>query len=63
MATVWTDEYQQMLDDCEKRESRMTEWEQQFCDSLSMQLGRGRIPTQKQIETLDRIWEKVTNGG
>jgi len=63
MATVWTDEYQQMLDDCEKRESRMTEWEQQFCDSLSMQLGRGRIPTQKQIETLDRIWEKVTNDG
>lgn len=60
MSTQWTDEYQRMLDDCEKRESRMTEWEQSFVDSLSAQLGRGRIPTAKQIETLDRIWEKVT---
>lgn len=60
MSAQWTDEYQRMLDDCEKRESRMTEWEQSFVDSLSTQLGRGRIPTAKQIETLDRIWEKVT---
>lgn len=59
----WTDEYATMLDDCEKRESRMTEWEQQFCDSLSTQLGRGRLPTPKQIDILDRIWEKVTSGG
>ncbi len=58
--SAWTDEYQRMLDDCEKRESRMTEWEQSFIDSLSVQLGNGRIPTAKQIETLDRIWGKVT---
>lgn len=57
---VWTDEYARMLNDCERRESRMTEWEQNFCDSLSKQIGEGRIPSQKQIETLDRIWEKVT---
>lgn len=56
----WTAEYAHMLDDCEKRESRMTEWEQQFCDSLSKQIGNGRTPTARQIETLDRIWEKVT---
>lgn len=60
---VWTEEYAKMLDDCEKRESRMTEWEQQFCDSLSNQLARGRTPSAKQIETLDRIWEKVTASG
>lgn len=56
----WTSEYADMLDDCMKRESRMTEWEQSFCDSLSMQISAGRIPTARQIETLDRIWEKVT---
>lgn len=62
-ATTWIDEYQTMLDDCESRESRMTEWEQSFCDSLAAQLGKGRSPTPKQIETLDRIWEKVTAAG
>lgn len=59
----WTDEYASMLDDCAKRESRMTEWEQQFCDSLSIQISNGRIPSAKQIETLDRIWEKATKNG
>ena len=61
--TEWTDEYAKMLDDCEKRESRMTEWEQSFCDSLATQLARGRVPSAKQIETIDRIWEKVTHDG
>jgi SMC interacting uncharacterized protein involved in chromosome segregation len=59
----WTTEYERMLSDCEKRESRMTEWEQSFIDSLSVQIGRGRIPSAKQIETLERIWEKVTANG
>lgn len=62
-AKVWTDEYAKMLDDCEERESRMTEWESDFCDSLSSQIDRGRVPTDKQIETLDRIWEKATARG
>ena len=61
--TAWTDEYTTMLDDCEKRESRMTEWEQSFCDSLSKQIGNGRTPTPKQCETLTNIWERVTARG
>ena len=60
MSTQWTDEYLRMLEDCEKRESKLSEWEASFIDSLSVQIGRGRTPTAKQIEVLDRVWERVT---
>ena len=60
MNAHWSDEYVQMLADCEKRESKISDWERSFVDSLSQQIGRGRTPTAKQIETLDAIWERVT---
>lgn len=56
----WSDEYLQMIEDCENRESKMTEWEQGFIDSLRKWVEGGSRPTPKQVETLDRIWEKVT---
>ena len=56
----WTDEYAQMLTDCEKRESKLSDWERGFVDSLGQQLGRGRTPTPKQCAVLDEIWERVT---
>ena len=34
------DEHMTMIDDCEKRESRMTEWEATFIDSISSQIGK-----------------------
>ena len=34
----WTDEYLQMVDDCEKRESRLSEWEQGFIESIRSRL-------------------------
>ena len=61
--TTWADEYLRMLDDCEKRESRLTDWERGFVDSLRAQIGRGRPPSPKQTETLDTIWERVTAKG
>lgn len=59
----WTDEYLTMLEDCEKRESRLTDWERGFVGSLRSQIERGARPTAKQIETLDEIWEKATARG
>lgn len=53
----------QMITDCEARESRLTEWEAGFIDSISKQLERGRSLTEKQDETLNRIWDKATEGG
>ena len=60
MNAQWSDEYVQMLADCENRESKLSDWERTFVDSLGQQIGRGRMPTAKQIETLDTIWERVT---
>ncbi len=63
MAADWSFEYLKMIEDCEKRDTRLTDWEQQFIDSLGSQLAQGRRPSPKQIEVLDRIWEKATERG
>jgi hypothetical protein len=56
----WSDEYARMLADCEKRESKLSDWERTFVDSLGQHIARGRTPTPKQTATLDAIWERVT---
>ena len=61
--THWTDEYLTMLEDCEMRSEKLTDWECGFVDSLQRQLADGRRPSQKQIETLDNIWERATARG
>ena len=60
MNDSWADEYVQMIEDCEKRESKLSDWEAGFIDSLGKQIGDGRTPTLKQLEKLDAIWERVT---
>lgn len=52
-----------MLEDCEKREERLTDWERQFVDSLERQITSGRRPTDKQVDALDGIWERATARG
>lgn len=59
----WTGEYLTLVEDCESRESHLTEWEASFLDSLRKQLENDRRPSVKQIETLDSIWEKATAKG
>lgn len=61
--TTWADEYLTLLEDCEKRSERLTDWECQFVDSLKRQLLDGRRPSPKQIDTLDSVWEKATKRG
>ena len=53
-------DHPQMIVDCENRESKLSDWERQFVDSISRQLANGHALTAKQSETLDDIWEKVT---
>lgn len=60
MSTSTHDEHQQMVKDCESRESKLTEWERGFIDSISKQLADGRRLSEKQAERLDEIWERVT---
>lgn len=54
------DEHKQMVADCETRESKLSDWERTFVDSISAVLARGRALTAAQAETLDKIWERVT---
>lgn len=56
-------EHLQMIDDCEARESRLTEWQRDFIDSISMRVARGESLTPKQAETLESIWERATAKG
>ena len=58
-----TDEALQMVADCDARESRLSEWEGQFIDSIRRQLERGRALTERQDESLAKIWEKATERG
>ena len=63
MMATWVDEYLTLVEDCEKRESRMTEWEAGFVDSIRHQLEKEQPLSAKQTETLDKIWERVTARG
>lgn len=54
------EEQRQMLIDCENRESKLTDWERTFIDSLADQMAKGRRLSEKQAERLDEIWERVT---
>ena len=61
--TTGSDEYVTMLDDCEKREERLTDWERGFVDSLRRQIEAGRRPSPKQILSLDSMLERATARG
>lgn len=54
------DEHPQMIEDCEARESKLSDWERVFLDNVKMQLGRGQSLRPGQVEVLDEIWERVT---
>ena len=61
--STWADEYMTMLEDCERRSERLSDWECQFVDSLQRQIAEGRRPSAKQIDTLDGVLEKATARG
>ena len=63
MADDLSSEYVQQIEDCKKRGAKMTYWETNFIDSLSKQIADGKAPSQKRVDILDRIWEKVTKHG
>lgn len=52
-----TDDEAQMIKDCEARESKLSDWEREFVDSVS----RRNTLTEKQSATLERIWDRVTS--
>ncbi len=52
-----TEEQNDMIQDCLKRETKMNAWELNFINDIMF----NEELSPKQAETLDRIWEKVTS--
>jgi hypothetical protein len=64
--STWADDYLQLIEDCEHRESRLTDWERTFIDDLRRSIELGNRPTKGpngQAEKLDEIWERATAKG
>lgn len=60
---AWSKEYLTLIEDCENREERLSDWERTFIDSLRRQIESGKMPSQKQIDCLDKAWERATARG
>lgn len=58
--TTAMDEWDTLIQDCENREQRLSDWERQFIDSVRRQIDAGHPLTAKQSDTLNDIWDKVT---
>lgn len=54
---------EQMISDCETRESRLSEWEREFVSSLRERVDAGLSLTSKQEETLETVWNNATKKG
>ncbi len=54
---------QTLVEDCEAREGRMTDWEREFVDSVSKALADGGPFTVKMSDKLEEVWERVTAKG
>lgn len=59
----WQAELLQLVDDCEQRESRLSDWDRKFLDSIRRQIEEGRTLTFKQQAKLDEIWDRATSRG
>lgn len=57
------DDPMQLIEDCENRESRLSDWERTFVSDMRTWLESGRSLTKKQRERLDEIWELATAKG
>ena len=56
--------FTRMMQDCERRESQLSDWERGFLDSIKHQFDvRNRALTDKQQAIFDKIWEKATKRG
>jgi hypothetical protein len=54
------DDSAHMIEDCEDREERLTDWERGFIASIKAQIEGCDALTEKQADTLEGIWERVT---
>lgn len=63
MAGDWTEEFLVQIEDCEKRERKLSAWDVDFLESIKNRLIDKKPLTQKQVDCLDGIWERATKNG
>ena len=65
MSNYNEEEVKQMLDDCtnERRRRYSNEWERDFLSMCYDMDDKGIMLSKKQLNILDRIWNKVTENG
>lgn len=51
---------QEMLTDCEHRESKLSDWERNFIESMAERFAQYSSLTSAQYSKLSEIWERVT---
>lgn len=49
-----------MIEDCMNRESKLSDWEASFIDSIDSQVRSDKSLTKPQQEKLEQIWERIT---
>lgn len=49
-----------MIKDCLARQCKLNDWEHSFIESINDQLNKSDYLSEKQLENLDKIWEKIT---
>ena len=59
----WTDEYIQLIEDCEARDTKLSAWDVDFLSSIRTRLDRKVSLTPKQLTVLEDIWERATRNG
>jgi len=54
-----TEDYMEMIEACEREESKLTDWERNFIDSMRRQLENGDPLSVNQTDKLTQIWENA----
>jgi hypothetical protein len=52
-----------LLEYIDQADFNPNDWEESFLESIHMQVEQGRDLSQKQTESLERIYEKASGGG
>lgn len=52
-------EISNMFEECFENDEYLNEWKQGYIDSIESQLAKGWTMSTTQVETLERIWQKI----
>jgi len=52
-----------LVSDCEARDSRMSQWEQEFIADMRERIDNDHTITRPMYDKINQIWEKVTARG